>query len=148
MSIRDELNAAYKQAMKDKNDIQKIALKDVLAAIKQVEIDERKDLDEAGVMKVVQKEVKSRRESIADAEKAGRDDLKAQAEAEMAVLEAFLPKGLSEDEIAALVDEAIAEAGASSMAEMGNVMKVLMPKVAGRADGGQVSAVVRQKLQG
>src|SRR5690606_10375845 len=101
-----------------------------------------------GVLGILQKQVKSRRETIADAEKAGRPDLIAGAESEIAILEDYLPKQMSDAELEALVDEAIAQTGASSPADMGKVMGALIPKVQGRADGGKISQTVKAKLQG
>ena len=118
-----------------------------LAAIKQVEIDRRVSLDEAAVLAIIQKEIKMRKESLDEAEKAHRDDLSREARAEIDVLNAFLPKGLDPEELRALAREAAAETGASGPADMGKVMKALMPKVAGRSPGDQVSAAVREVLQ-
>ncbi len=148
MDIKDKLSSAIKDAMRSGDDLKKTTLRMALAAIKNQEIDSRAALDEPAVLAVLQKEVKSRREAISDAQSAGREDLVQQAEAEIAFLEAFLPQPLSESELRKIVQEAIAEAGASSPREMGNVMKVLMPRVQGRADGKQVSAMVRELLQG
>jgi len=148
MSLKEELNEAVKQALKAGDDAKKTTLRGALAAIKQVEVDQQKELDEGDIVGVLQKEVKSRRESIADAEKAGRDDLKQAAEAEIVMLEAFLPKGLSPEELEAIVKEVIAEVGASSMADMGKVMGAVMPKIKGRAEGGEINQIVRQLLQG
>lgn len=147
MSLKSDLEAALKQAMRDQDDLRKTTLRGALSAVKLAEVDKQDQLDEAELQRILQKEVKSRRESIEDAKKAGREDLIAEAEAEMAILEAFLPKGLSEAELSALVEEAIAEVGATSPGDMGSVMKAVMAKVAGRADGGQISQIVRQKLQ-
>jgi uncharacterized protein YqeY len=147
MSLKSDLEAALKQAMRDQDDLRKTTLRGALSAVKLAEVDKQDQLDEAELQRILQKEVKSRRESIEDAKKAGREDLIAEAEAEMAILEAFLPKGLSDAELSALVEEAIAEVGATSPGDMGSVMKAVMAKVAGRADGGQISQIVRQKLQ-
>ncbi len=120
----------------------------VLAAIKNAQIDLRRELEENEILAIVQKELKSRRESIEDARKAGRKDLIETAETEMAILETYLPKQLGEDEIRVLAEEAVAETGAASPRDMGAVMKVLMPRVQGRADGKRVSTIVREVLQG
>jgi hypothetical protein len=148
MSLKEQLNEAVKEAMKAGDSAKKTTLRGALAAIKQVEVDEQKELDDGDILGVLQKEVKSRRESIADAEKAGRDDLIQAAEAEVVMLEAFLPQALSPEELEAIVKEVIAEVGASSMADMGAVMGAVMPKVKGRADGGAINQLVRQLLQG
>ncbi len=147
MSLKDDISNAIKEAMKAKDDVRKVPLKLAMAAIKEAEIEKRAELDEPEVLRLVQKEAKARQEAIAEAETANRQDLKERAEAELAVLKEFLPDELSQAEIEALVEQSIAEAGATSMADMGNVMKVIMPKIQGRADGGAVSQLVRQKLQ-
>ena len=148
MSTKEKLTSAMKDAMKAGDDLKKTTLRLALAAIKNLEIDTRETLDEPTILGLLQKEVKSRREAIADATTAGRADLIETAEAEIAVLEAFLPNPLDEAELRTLVQEAIAEVGAASLREMGNVMKVLMPKTQGRADGKVVSGIVRELLQG
>lgn len=148
MSIKDELTNAVKESMKSGDNMAKLTLRGVLAAIKQVEIDQRIELKDEDVLGILQKQVKSRNESISDAEKAGRQDLIDEAKAEISLLEKYLPAGLSEEEVKAIVEEAIAEVGASSPADMGNVMKVLMPKVKGKADGSLVSKMVKDLLLG
>jgi uncharacterized protein YqeY len=146
MTLKDTLSTAMRDAMKAKDETRKIPLRLVMAAIKEAEIEKQEELKDEDVLRLVQKEVKSRQESIADAEKAGREDLVATAEAEMAVLQEFLPQPLSPEELEALVKETIAEEGATSMADMGKVMKAAMAKAQGRADGSQISQLVRQLL--
>ena len=119
-----------------------------MASIKEAEIDRQAELSDPDVLRILQKEAKARLDTIADAEKAGRPDLIEQAEAEMAVLKRFLPDELSDEDLEKIVQETIGETGAASMADMGNVMKAIMPKVQGRADGGKVSQLVRKHLQG
>jgi uncharacterized protein YqeY len=148
MSLKQEISKSLTQAMKDRDDVRKVPLRLVMTAVKEAEIDKKEELSEEEVLRLVQKEAKARQEAIADAEKAGRQDLIDRAEAEMAVLKEFLPEMLSEEEVQAIVDAAIRETGAASMADMGTVMKAVMPKVQGRADGGVISQMVRQKLQG
>ena len=118
----------------------------VLAAIKQQEIDQRTELDDAALMGVVTKMVKQRRDSITQFNQGGRADLAAVEEAEIEVLEAYLPEQLSADEIDALIDEAITSTGANSMRDMGKVMGLLKPKLEGRADLGPVSGKVKARL--
>lgn len=137
-----------KEALRSGDSERKNTLRLVLAAIKEAEVREQEELDEGEVLAILQKEVKSRQESIADAEKAGRADLVESAKSEIAILEDYLPQQMSEEELSALVEEAIKETGASSPGDMGKVMGVLMPKVQGRADGSKVSQLVRAKLQG
>jgi len=147
MDKKIELNEALKNAMKAGDEVRKRTLRMVMAAIKQVEVDRRISLDDAAVLSILQKEIKLRKEALEEAKKANRADLAADAQAEIDVLNAYLPQGLSADELRALVQAAIAEAGAVSPADMGKVMKALLPKVAGRAPGDQVSAMVRELLQ-
>ncbi|GAB4535640.1 MAG: GatB/YqeY domain-containing protein [Anaerolineales bacterium] len=146
MNVKDSLDQALKEAMKSQDDVARRTLRMVRAAIKNAEIDGGRPLEESDIFRILQKEVKSRRETIADAQKAGRADMINDAEAEIAVLERFLPQSLSPAELEALARAAIAEVGATSAAHMGQVMRVLMPKVQGRADGRQISDVVRRLL--
>ncbi len=147
MDTKTKLNEAMKQAMKAGDELRKRTLRMALAAIKQAEVDRRVTLDEAAVLAILQKEIKMRKESLEEAQKASRTDLAAAAQAEIEVLNAFLPKGLSAEELRELARQAIAETGAVEPADMGKVMKVMMSKVAGRAPGDQVSAIVRELLQ-
>ena len=148
MSLKETLNNELKEALRAKDELRKTTIRGALAAIKQVEVDQRKELEDADILGILQKEVKSRKETIADAEKAERPDMIEQAEAEIAILEKFLPKGLSEEEVEAIVRETIAEVGAASMSDMGKVMGAVMPKIKGRADGGVVNQLVRKLLAG
>ncbi len=118
----------------------------IMAAIKQVEVDTRIELDDAGVLGVLEKMVKQRRDSVEQFEKGGREDLAAIERAEIEVIQAYLPEQLSADEIAALVDEVIAATGAESIRDMGKVMGQIKAKAAGRADMGAVSATVKERL--
>ncbi len=136
-----------KEAMKSGDEVRKRTVRMVLAAIKQAEVDKRVELDDTAVMNILQKEVKNRRESLEEAKKANRTDLVEANEAEIHILQAFLPKAMPAEELRALVQAAIAETGASSPSDMGKVMKALMPKVAGRAPNDMVSAAVRELLQ-
>jgi uncharacterized protein YqeY len=147
METKDQLEIALKEAMKAGDDVRKRTVRMVLAAIRQVEIDKQLKLDETSVLAIIQKEIKTRREAVEEARGANRPDIVASTEAEIAVLQAYLPQAMSADELNALVAAAIAEAGAVSPADMGKVMKLLMPRLAGRAAGDQVSAAVRQSLQ-
>lgn len=134
--------------MRASDDLRRTTLRGVLAGVKEAEVVKKGEIDDAAVIAVLQKEVKSRQEAIAEAEKANRPDLIEKAKAESQVLEAYLPQGLSAAEIEVIVTAAIAETGATTPADMGKVMKVVLPKVQGRADGGQVSQLVRTKLRG
>ena len=147
MDMKTQLNEALKEAMKTNDDLRRRTLRMVMAAIKQVEVDKRAALDNAGIMALIQKEIKNRREALEEAKKANRADLAADNEAEIAVLEAFLPKAMPAEELRVLVQAAIAETGAAAPSDMGKVMKVVIPKVAGRAPNDMISAAVRELLQ-
>ena len=147
MDIKTQLNESVKDAMRSGDEVRKRTLRMVLAAIKQTEVDKRIEIDDMAVIGLIQKEVKNRRESIADAKKAERPDLIEENEAEIKVLEVFLPKAMPEEELRAIVQAAIAETGAASMADMGKVMKIVMEKVAGKAPNDKISSVVRELLQ-
>jgi len=146
MDLKTQLNDAMKEAMRAHDEIRKRTVRMALAAIKQVEIDKRTTLDDAAVIPLLQKEIKNRREAIEEAKKANRTDLIADNESEIKELEVFLPKAMSVDELRLLVQNSISETGAATQTDMGKVMKVLMPKVAGRAAGDQVSAMVKELL--
>jgi|SRR5664280_2098200 uncharacterized protein YqeY len=147
MDTKEKLEIALKEALKAGDDVRKRTVRMVLAAVRQVEIDRQVKLDEAAVLSIIQKEIKTRKESVEEARGANRPDIVAATEAEIVVLQAYLPAALSADELQTLVRAAVLEAGAKSPAEMGKVMKLLLPRVAGRAPGEQVSAAVRQVLQ-
>lgn len=147
MDTKEKLELALKTAMKAGDDVTKRTVRMVLAAVRQAEIDKRITLDEPAVLGVIQKEIKTRRETVEEASRANRADIVAATQAEIKVLEGFLPAALSADELKALVEAAVAEVGAAGPADMGKVMKALMPRVAGRAPGDQVSAAVRSILQ-
>ena len=147
MTIKTQLNDSMKDAMKSGDEVRKRTVRMALAAIKQSEVDKRIELDDAAVMSLLQKEIKNRRESLEEAKKANRTDLVEANEAEIHVLQAFLPEAMPAEELRALVQAAIAETGAASPADMGKVMKTVMPRVAGRAPNDMVSATVRELLQ-
>lgn len=145
--IKDDIQAAMKAAMRarDKSRLQTIRL--MQAEFKRIEVDERIELDDARVLAILDKMVKQRRDSASQYEQAGRAELADQENYEIGVIQEFLPQPLSEAEILALVDEAIASVDASGMQAMGPVMGQLKPKLQGKADMGQVSALVKEKLQ-
>ena len=143
---RTQMQTALKEAMLKKDNERRDVIRMALSAIKQVEVDERKTLSPEEVLAVLQREAKTRRESLAEAEKAGRGDLAATEAERLAILETFMPRQLSRDEIAVLARDAIAQSGATSAKEMGKVMALLMPKVKGVADGKLVNEVVREML--
>ncbi|HEY9201466.1 MAG TPA: GatB/YqeY domain-containing protein [Gammaproteobacteria bacterium] len=146
MSLKQNLTDAMKAAMKagDKPRLGVIRL--VMAAIKQVEVDERIELDDERVLAVLDKMVKQRRESISQYSTAGRDDLVQQEEYEVSVLQDFLPEALSDDEIEQMIAKAVDETGASSIKDMGKVMGLLKPQMQGRADMGAVSGKIKARL--
>lgn len=146
METKAKLNEAMKEAMKSGDDLRKRTIRMVLAAVKQVEVDKRTYLDEMAVTALIQKEVKNRREALEEAKKANRSDLVADNESEIKVLEEFLPKAMSVDELRGLVQAAITETGAAAPSDMGKVMKIVMPKVAGRAPNDAISAMVKELL--
>ena len=146
MDIKVKLNESMKEAMKSGDEIRKRTVRMALAAIKQVEVDKRTELDEMAITALIQKEVKNRREALEEAKKANRNDLVAENEAEIRVLEEFLPKAMPAEELRALVQAALAETGASAPSDMGKVMKIVMPKVAGRAPNDMISSMVRELL--
>ena len=148
MDIKTQLNESMKNAMRSGDTVRKNTTRMALAAIKQVEVDKRTTLDEMAVIALLQKEIKNRKEAIEEAKKANRNDLIADNQAEITVLEAFLPEAMSSDALREIVVAAIAETGASAPADMGKVMKVALEKVAGRAPGGEISAIVRELLAG
>ncbi len=140
------LQEALKEAMRARDGRRKSTLRLALAAIQLAEVEARQELDEAAVHAILQKEVKLRREAIVDAERAGRQEFIKDSEHEIAILESFLPTQLSEMEIRSLAAQAIIEAEAGSLREMGAVMKILMPRLKGQADGATVSRIVRELL--
>jgi uncharacterized protein YqeY len=146
MITKGSLETSLREAIRAGDDVRKRTLRMILAAIKLAEVERRGPLDDAGMLGVLQKEAKTRHETIADAERAGRDDLTAAARDELALVESYLPQPLSSEELEARARQAIAEAGASAPGDIGKVMKVLMPQVQGRADGKVVSDLVRRLL--
>lgn len=144
--LKAKLTEAMKDAMRAQDKDRLGTIRMATAALKQIEVDERVELDDARVLAVLEKMVKQRRESVAAFEQGGRPELAAKELAEIAVLQSFLPAPLTEAEIDALISAAISEAGASSARDMGRVMNLLRPQLAGRADTGAVSQKVKAKL--
>jgi uncharacterized protein len=135
-------------AMKARDKERLGVLRQLQAALKQVEVDERRELDDAAVIKVLQAYAKKVRDTLSSAEQAGRDDLAQGARFEHALVETYLPAAISDDDLAAAVEAAIAETGATGPKDMGKVMQAVMARVTGRAEGGRVSAMVKSKLVG
>ena len=147
MSLKEQLTADMKDAMKNKEKNRLAVIRMVRGAIRQQEIDGQKELGEDDVIAVISKEVKMRRDSIEEFKKGGREDLVEKTQAEIDVLMPYLPAQLSEDEVRELVKAAVEQTGASTPKDMGKVMGVLMPKVKGRADGKMVNTIVKSFLQ-
>ncbi len=142
--IQQDTIAAMKAKDKDRLTVMRM----LQAAIKQVEIDTREELDDEGVVKVLRSYLKKVKDSLAGARDSGRTELVAKAEAEQAIVQSYLPAELDDDALAAIVREAVADTGASSLKDMGRVMKAAMAKTGGRADGNRVSALVKSLLAG
>jgi len=148
MSLKTRINDDVKVAMRGGDTRRRDALRLLLAALKQREVDERKDLADADVVAIIDKLIKQRREAIVQFEKGGRQDLVQNEQFELDLLQTYMPQALSDAEIAAAVAEAIAAAGAKTPTDMGKVMGVLKGKLAGKADMSKVSALVKAKLAG
>ncbi|MCW8399712.1 GatB/YqeY domain-containing protein [Legionella sp. PATHC038] len=146
MTIKERLNNDVKDAMRAKDKELLAALRLITAAVKQVEVDERIEVDDERMLVILDKMSKQRKESIAQYEKANRDDLVAQEQFELDILKKYLPEPLSAAEIDNMVQEAISSTGAEKMADMGKVMALLKPSLQGRADMAQVSAMIKAKL--
>ena len=148
MTLKERVQDDMKAAMRAKDAARLSAIRLLLAALKQKEVDERLQLADADVLAIIEKMVKQRRESIAQFEKAARQDLADQEKFEIGVLSAYLPQQMGEAEVALAIAAAVSEAGASGVKDMGKVMALLKPRLAGRADMGRGSALVKTKLGG
>jgi len=140
--IQEDVKAAMRS--KDKERLQTLRL--ITAAIKQIEVDQRIELDDAGLLTVLEKMLKQRKDSIEQFDKAGRDDLSSKEKAEVLIIQEYMPEQMSEEEVAAIVDAAVASTSSESMKDMGKVMGQVKPQVAGKADMGLVSKLVKAKL--
>ncbi len=148
MNLKDKLTEDLKQAMRQRNEERRSTLRLVMAAIKNAEIQQRRELDEGDLQAIIAKEAKQRRDSIAEYERGGRQDLADREKAELQILLTYLPEQLSREEIAAQARQVIEDVGATSMAQMGQVMGRLMPLMKGKADGHLVNQVVKELLIG
>ena len=146
MSLREQINDDLKAAMRGGEVARRDTIRLLLAALKQREVDERKVRTDADVLGIIEKMLKQRRDSISQFEQGGRQDLADKEKQELVLLQTYMPQALGADEIAAAVTAAVAETGATAPSDMGKVMAVLKPKLAGRADMSQVSAVVKAHL--
>jgi len=147
-SLSARINDDVKAAMKAKDKARLGVLRLITAAIEQREVDERITLNDEQVLAVLEKMIKQRKDSITQYEKAGRDELAQQEAFEIGIIQDYMPEQLSDDEIDALIAEAISSSGAESMKDMGKVMGLLKPKLAGRADMGKVSQIIKKQLSG
>ncbi|HEY9119500.1 MAG TPA: GatB/YqeY domain-containing protein [Marinobacter sp.] len=147
-SLKDQLGSAVKDAMRNKDKIRLVTLRMAQAAIKQIEIDERRELSDEDVLKVLDKMLKQRRDAASQYDEAGRGELGDKERAEMAIIEEFMPAALSEDDLDSLIRMAISATSAQGMQDMGRVMNELRPQVLGRVDMGHLSKKVRAALAG
>ncbi len=145
-SLKIKLNELLHEAMKSKDDITRDTVRLVLTSLKLAEVEKKQEMDDAGILALIQKEIKTRHESINDYRKGNRQDLVDQAEKEIKVLEQFLPKQLSDEELKSIIQAAVTELGASTMADMGKVMKIVIPKVQGQAASDRISGFVKELL--
>lgn len=146
MSLSQQLTEAMKEAMKAKDSLRLNTIRQIRTTVKNREIEERRELDDQGIVGVISSLVKQRKESAQLYREGGRPDLAEKEEREMAVLQEFLPAQLAEEDIRAIIEEAVAETGAASMKDMGKVMKVVAARTVGRADGRVVSEMVKARL--
>ena len=146
MSLKEILAEDLKSAMKDKDTVRKNTVQMVRAAVLQFEKDKKITLDDEGVLEVIAKQLKQRKDSLPDYEKSGRDDLIAELKAEIDVLMKYLPEQLTKEELEVIVKEAIVETGASSIKDMGKIMATVMPKTKGRADGKMINEIAKAML--
>ncbi len=146
MSLADRIKDDMKVAMRERDKDRLGTIRLIMAAMKQQEVDSRKELTDEDVLAILNKMVKQRRDSIDQYTKAGREELAAKEQAEIETIQDYLPEQLSQEDILALVDEAITATGAETMRDMGKIMGMLKPKLQGRADMGQVSGLIKSKL--
>ena len=146
-TLKSQITEVLKATMRAKEMDKLTVIRSLQAAIKQIEVDERKELDDAQVLAVIEKQIKQRKESIKAFEGAGREDLASKEQAELEVLSQFLPEAMTEEELDSMIAQTIAAQEATSMKDMGKVMAAVMPKTKGRADGKRINAMVRELLK-
>jgi uncharacterized protein YqeY len=146
-SLKEKFNNLLHEAMKNRDDVARDTMRLLLTNLKLLEVEKKQTLDDTAILALIQKEIKSRHESIEEFKKGNRQDLVERSQAEIKVLEQFLPKQLSDEEVKAIVTATVAEVGATSMADMGKVMKAALPKMQGQAASDRVSAMVKELLQ-
>ncbi len=144
--LKERLKNDLKEAMKAKDNFKRDVIRFLMSAVKQVEVDERKELSDEDIMKIIQKSVKQREDAIAQYKEGGREDLVEKEQKEAEILKSYLPKQLSDEELKEIVKKVIEEVGASSMKDMGKVMGAAIKKTAGRADGKRINAIVKELL--
>ena len=144
--LKEKLLQDFKEAMKEKNELKKNTIMMVRAAILQIEKDTQKELNDDAILEILAKEIKKRKDSLEDIEKSGREDLIKQVNDEMAIIKAYLSEELSMEELEKIIEEVIAETGATSMKDMGKVMQAAKAKTAGRADNKVINEIVKKKL--
>ncbi len=144
--LKEKLLQDFKEAMKEKNELKKNTIMMVRAAILQIEKDTQKELNDDAILEILAKEIKKRKDSLEDIEKSGREDLIKQVNDEMTIIKAYLPEELSLEELEKIIEEVIAETGATSMKDMGKVMQAAKAKTAGRADNKVINEIVKKKL--
>ena len=146
MNLKEQIKNDIKEAMRAKDTAKRATLRNIHAAIKQIEVDERRDLSNEDVEKILMKYAKQREDAIEQFKEAGRDDLVAKDEAELALVKSYLPEPMGNDELEAILKEIIASIGASSMKEMGKVMGAAKSRIGSRADGGRINQIVKKLL--
>ena len=146
MSLKEKLQEDLKSSMKNKDTVKKSVVTLIRAAIKQHEVDNRVELADDAIIDIISKQLKQRKDSLAEFVKANRDDLVEETKSEIQVLEGYLPQQLSEEELEKIVIETIAEVGATSMKDMGKIMAAIKPKTPGRADGRKINELVKKNL--
>ncbi len=148
MNLRENLESTMHEAMRNKDDITRDTIRMVFSALKQVEVETRKPVDDQSILAILQKEVKIRTETISELALSDRKDLVEKAKAEISILEKFLPAQLSDEDLASIIDNVMKELSASSPADMGKIMKTVLPMVKGKAQPDRVSRIVKELLDG
>ncbi|RDY23970.1 GatB/YqeY domain-containing protein [Romboutsia maritimum] len=147
MSLKEKLQEDLKSSMKNKDTVRKSVVTLIRASIKQFEVDNRVELEEEGIIDIIAKQLKQRRDALVEFQKASREDLVKETEAEIQVLKEYLPQQLSEEELNEIVKDTISEVGATSMKDMGKIMSAIKPKTKGRADGKLINELIKKNLQ-
>jgi len=146
MSLKEKLMEDLKESMKNHDEVKKNTITMIRASIKQIEVDKRIELEDNDIIEIISKEAKKRKDALAEFEKAGREDLIAQTNEELAIIKTYLPEELSTEELTKIIEETIAEVGAETMKDMGKVMQAVKTKTSGRADGKTINEIVKSKL--